>query len=400
MASQLPEHSDRVELGNFGPVIPLKEILERTRAGLDAVSKQGKIYIPEAEQASLGPNVFEKKSEVLALVLRKDQETLLFNTVPSGADVYHAGFINYLNYCWSSHNGVVLTPDILWFTILTEIALSVNAAPEAFRAIYTDAPEGAEKKEVLIGNFPSDPQFLHEFCAKLKELVPVNVDLFLPKFSTTGPEAEMAICSAFLQAAAEFYFIRGGCGIPRVAVRGTSADYAKMVDNLDAMKAFWPVKDGTMRSRYGICAVTGKQYLEKAIDICSQIAKQVKRREESRKLNKKYIPTAAEVTFWKKMYYRNELCASATPVAADAVPCGWILDLVVSRRNNTANAATLPVHATEVPFQLQGEEREYCWRSGVFSATYNAERDLLEPAFSHFITMKTPVDNEKINAKK
>ena len=37
------------------------------------------------------------------------------------ADLYHRNYLEYLETCWGNHLGIVITPDILWYTVLNEL---------------------------------------------------------------------------------------------------------------------------------------------------------------------------------------------------------------------------------------------------------------------------------------
>ena len=61
--------------------------------------------------------------------------------------VYHKNYLEYLELCWASHRGAHLTPDIFWYTILSELSLIVNKDPENYRHLFTDSPE---KKTIVV----------------------------------------------------------------------------------------------------------------------------------------------------------------------------------------------------------------------------------------------------------
>ena len=55
--------------------------------------------------------------------------------------ITHAGLIFYLHYCWAHEFGCVLRPDMIWYTIVSEIAKQVLDNPEEYRHLFTDSQE-------------------------------------------------------------------------------------------------------------------------------------------------------------------------------------------------------------------------------------------------------------------
>jgi len=85
---------------------------------------------------------------------------------------------------------------LIWFTIATEIAIAVCDKPDKYENLFTKTP--GQKQALVISQTPSDPDFLDAFIQLLHEKVPLNIDIFMPKFSNSDKEAVMAIQSAFL----------------------------------------------------------------------------------------------------------------------------------------------------------------------------------------------------------
>jgi len=74
------------------------------------------------------------------------KEENLRHTIPAGAYAYHKNYANYLAEAYAKHRSIVLTPDIVWYTVLSEIARYVKDNVEECRNIFTVS----EEKEAVV----------------------------------------------------------------------------------------------------------------------------------------------------------------------------------------------------------------------------------------------------------
>ncbi len=70
-----------------------------------------------------------------------DQQKIIESTVaaPSDSVFVHKNYIHYLTLAWSNHFSVILSPDIIFYTVLCEIADEILTCPDAFRHLFTDS---------------------------------------------------------------------------------------------------------------------------------------------------------------------------------------------------------------------------------------------------------------------
>ncbi|MDO8934103.1 MAG: DUF4419 domain-containing protein [Rhodocyclaceae bacterium] len=73
----------------------------------------------------------------------------------SAAACTHAGFIHYLHACWAAERGVVLRPDVIWHTVLCEMARIIQAAPMHYRHLFTDDGSGTKRELEVLTAAPS-----------------------------------------------------------------------------------------------------------------------------------------------------------------------------------------------------------------------------------------------------
>jgi hypothetical protein len=148
------------------------------------------------------------------------------SNIPENSEVYHKNFLEYLEYCWGNHLGVVIKPDIIWHILLCELSLIVKSDSEKYRHIFTTSNE---KKEITVisGDLITMP--VVDLFNLLKKEIPTNTDDFLPEFTTSGIRSRHAFYTSFCDMCSPFYdYSMKMCGIPLIDVQGTSEDYLLM----------------------------------------------------------------------------------------------------------------------------------------------------------------------------
>ncbi len=150
------------------------------------------------------------------------------DTIDDKAEHYHQNFMIYLEKCWADHLGIVITPDIIWYTLLSEVTILVKKNPEEYRKLFTHS----DKKEDIIV-LSGDPVVmpLSSLSDALKDRVPTDTDVFFPKFSTRTPRSFHAFQAAFCDMCSPYYnYGMLLCNIPMIDVRGTLDDWKILLD--------------------------------------------------------------------------------------------------------------------------------------------------------------------------
>lgn len=168
----------------------------------------------------------------------KTVDQLKFLGNPDEDVVFHEGFIGYLTKAWSRHYSVVLSPDIVWFTILNEITAAVAKKSDKYANLFTTTP--GEKQAVIV--LTGDPEVIDPAAVvdALKSRVPSNVDDFIPKFSTTTPEITMAMNVAFCDLVSPYYeYFTLCCGFPSIRIEGTEADWTLLMSKIKSLASLF-----------------------------------------------------------------------------------------------------------------------------------------------------------------
>ncbi|KAK6358181.1 hypothetical protein TWF730_007534 [Orbilia blumenaviensis] len=160
---------------------------------------------------------------------------------PSSSAFVYAAMSAY-NY----HHHLVIRPDDVWITILTQFSLYVNAHAEELRSHFV-AHEGKKSLEVnAVGT-----RYTVDFGAlavQMGELIEQNVidpDLrtwLVPNFTTTE-ENDKIVSSVLMMSTLQSYFSYGiglACGLPGVTMLGEKSDWETLLKKIDKFETFGP----------------------------------------------------------------------------------------------------------------------------------------------------------------
>ncbi|KAF7321043.1 hypothetical protein HMN09_00191500 [Mycena chlorophos] len=168
---------------------------------------------------------------------------------PSPAPLLHThiiaspnGLFQTIADAYNHHHALVLRPDDIWLGILVQFNFYVNANAELLRANFV-AHDGAREltvKRAVMANFG---EFARAMVGEIEKNV-VDPELgrwAIPDFSTTT-ENDQTVASIVLMATLKAYFEYDFdavcCGIPRVTLEGTKADWEKLLARIEKLKEY------------------------------------------------------------------------------------------------------------------------------------------------------------------
>ncbi|MFJ1753793.1 DUF4419 domain-containing protein [Kitasatospora sp. NPDC088134] len=156
---------------------------------------------------------------------------------PSGASL----LLRALHRCFCSHLPLSLGPDLLWYTVVHEVATHVRLNADACAAMFTRTP--GEKRTLTVrddllladGDWQRSLPLVEPLLRA--ELGADTADLFRPAFSTTGPVEAAVSLVALMDTVSPFYEFSwiSLCGIPRIRLEGTAADWRLLADRTEAL---------------------------------------------------------------------------------------------------------------------------------------------------------------------
>ncbi|MFD5463309.1 DUF4419 domain-containing protein [Kitasatospora sp. NPDC127059] len=147
---------------------------------------------------------------------------------------------------FAEHLPLSLSPDVLWYAVVHEVAVHVRMYPPRYRALFGAADRSRAlvvRDDTLAGPDGTSPgadwarsvRLVREPLAAVlgEELV----ELFRPSFSTTAPDDVSSVLVALMDVVSPYYDFRWEtrCGIPRVRLEGTAEDWALLAARVAAL---------------------------------------------------------------------------------------------------------------------------------------------------------------------
>lgn len=147
-------------------------------------------------------------------------------------------FFAALELAWCEHRPLRITPDILWLLIAQGAARHIELNAEELRSQFVKH-EGQKDLLVRIRGdelLPGSPEnawgnFSELFAQKLQQTLGSAAELFVPRFTTTGPWEKAAFEIVLMKAMQPWFRYKLGrviCGIPWLTIAGTSEDWKEI----------------------------------------------------------------------------------------------------------------------------------------------------------------------------
>ncbi|KAI9780639.1 MAG: hypothetical protein M1839_006580 [Geoglossum umbratile] len=149
---------------------------------------------------------------------------------------YNNGLVNGIIRAFQQDLHLVLRPDDIWLSILTQFSIFVNANAEHLRGHFV-AHKG--KKDLTIDARPSSVEDIDmgKFAQEMTLLIHKNVvdaelrDWVIPSFSTTT-DNDKSVAAIVMMGTLKKYFnlgLHGGCGFPSVTLLGERSDWEEIL---------------------------------------------------------------------------------------------------------------------------------------------------------------------------
>ncbi|KAF2166254.1 hypothetical protein M409DRAFT_66756 [Zasmidium cellare ATCC 36951] len=148
------------------------------------------------------------------------------------------GFVNAALTAYSSHHHLILRPDDIWFAILSQLSLFINAHAEDVRHLFV-SHEG-QKELVVVDRGSIDFADFGKVAVRMTDEIQANVldpalkTWAMPDFSTTT-ESDRVVAAVLMMGSLQKYFqyrFQFVCGIPSVTLLGEREDWAKLVGKI------------------------------------------------------------------------------------------------------------------------------------------------------------------------
>jgi hypothetical protein len=150
-----------------------------------------------------------------------------------------------LHRAFTQHRRLCLSPDMVWLLLCQGAAQHINLHAEGLRSRLVRHQGRARivvRRDDFVKGSPENPwgEVVGEFSARIREHDGPVHDLFVPRFSTTGP-AERVASEIVLLDAVKCYFryvLQTLCGIPAMTLEGTAEDWEELAERTREFAGF------------------------------------------------------------------------------------------------------------------------------------------------------------------
>ena len=153
--------------------------------------------------------------------------------------ITHSGLIYYLHACWAKELGCVLRPDMIYYTILSELTGQILKSPNTYKHLFSNQ-QGKIDVIIVDPNAGSGHLNIDVLTSYLGDVV-ANKKLFdlvtKTQFDSDAPNAQEARCMAFANMGVPFFnYLTTRCGIKSIDIQGSINDWTLLADTLDQIK--------------------------------------------------------------------------------------------------------------------------------------------------------------------
>lgn len=172
--------------------------------------------------------------------LNASQQYKVVNGLRGEAEYLHLGFLEYVSNSYSKHQKITIAPHDIWYVVLTEIASLIKANAQKCQSLFTRSDS---KVEISVPTGDVTTINLASVVDQFKSLVPVDVNIFVPEFSTHDHDSRLACYAALCDGLQVYYnYSTFCCGIPQIKLTGTIEDWKLISSSIDTVaKMFYSV---------------------------------------------------------------------------------------------------------------------------------------------------------------
>lgn len=187
--------------------------------------------------------------------------------------ITHGGLLQYAHYCWAKEMGMVLRPDMLWYTIVSEFSQQVLKNPDVYKYLFNKL-EGKTDINQLVKN-ETDYDF-EKLTQQLEKRVPNKAFLKLicgTRFQSEAPNANLAVKMIFSCMATPYYnYMSTQCGISKIDVQGSKEDWITLYNSVAKLYHYSPgITDTSCEDKHNRRVKSHQQYVLRVTNLVSNI---------------------------------------------------------------------------------------------------------------------------------
>ena len=284
--------------------------------------------------------------------------------------VTHTGLIYYLNYCWAKEIGASVRPDMIWYTVVSEVARQVVENPDTFKHLFSDKSEKVQLVTLSDCNYEIN---MNSVDSLLDENI-LNKDfknlITNTKFDSQADNFDLAIKISFAYMASPYFdYMTSMCGIPHVEIVGEKNEYELLYSRIAELKKYVPEFE---------------EYLNGCLEVVNDLlywcfADNFERKPILPKdfHNRPVICENVE-SFLSNLFYVRMNCESGHEYDA----CGWATRLYMNQHEYLSQ---YPVHLKYIPYEHIDDKTCYYKAIGLTYSEYDEQAHILRPQYGYTI---------------
>jgi hypothetical protein len=159
--------------------------------------------------------------------------------------ITHHAVIEAVHTAFAEHRPLVLSPDMLWITIMQGVAQHVRNNPEKLRSALVSHQGKLEVAIAVLGFNADSPEsdwqaVIDNMGEALQQNIGPAYDRLMCNFTTTGP-LERTVCAISILDMYQPYFeyvMYCICGIPAITLEGAPADWRALREKIELLEPF------------------------------------------------------------------------------------------------------------------------------------------------------------------
>lgn len=217
--------------------------------------------LPETPDSVLFRDLFaldaKKVSKSPASLIEINQRSVVAHSVlPEKLVTYgYHSFFDGVYRAYADHRPLVISPDMIWLLIAQGFSQHINHHAEKYRKLFVTHSGVVTlmvRNDAIRLDDPNSPweQVFPEFTRQIASYTgPGLVHTLTADFSTTTPTTRLTSQITIMDAMKsyfEYVVLRVGCGIPRVTLEGTPADWEAVYKKANSLKKYdldWWLKE-------------------------------------------------------------------------------------------------------------------------------------------------------------
>ena len=272
-------------------------------------------------------------------------DSIVANTI----DATHSGLIQYVFESWCRELGVVLTPDIIFYTIISEIKNAISCYPEKYQQLFASNNDPINDDNLTIDSLVNQLK-KNMPCPELHELI-TSIS-----FTTSPAHYKQVLGIVLADMACPYYdYAKPMCCIPKVAILGSEKDWQKIITCSQDIK--------NILSSYSTVLIT---YLDRVIKIINKII--------AARFQKK------DTSFLKKMFIYNKDKLACVSGHDDIKLDGWIKHLYFINDENYIK--NYPSHFNCIPYTNSKNSKNHHYFFYACGLSSKIDKGFLKPEYN------------------